>query len=461
MIAPARAAAFQTLRTVETGRVDLGTALARARTRLADPRDRALCGEIVTGTLRARGAVDYQIARVAGRPLAKLDPEVLTALRMALYQILYLARVPESAVVNDAVALVRKAGKTSATGFVNGVLRRLARERAALPWPPRPEAPATPTGRAAAVEYLAISGSHPAWLVERWIDRHGFETAEAWVRFNNATPALSLRANTLRTTREALARELEAAGVRTRPSEFAPHGLIVEEGQPLATPLAGTGVFFVQDEASQLVPELLQVDPVARVLDACAAPGGKTVAIAGALGPRGLVVAADVRARRVALLASTLKTAGVPARVVRMTAEGAWPFQPRFTHVLVDAPCSGLGTVRRDPDVRWRRQPEDLPRFAKAQHRLLAQAATVVRPGGRLVYSTCSSEPEENDAVVAGFLATHPQYRLRPLQTLPGLSPAIAALSDEAGCLRTDPARHGLEAFFAAVLQSEAAASTP
>jgi 16S rRNA (cytosine967-C5)-methyltransferase len=452
VIAPARAAAFLVLSTVEAGRLDLGEALARARRTLPDARDRALCSEVVTGTLRARNALDHQIARAAGRPLTRLDPEVLTALRMALYQILYLERVPASAVTNDAVALVRRAGKSSAAGFANGVLRRLARERDSLPWPPRPDTVASPADRELAIRHLTISGSHPAWLVERWIDRHGFETAEAWVRFNNTPAALCLRVNTAMTTREAVVQELEAVGVRTRPTRFAPQGLLVEEGQPLGTLLADTGRFLVQDEASQLIPELLQVDGSACVLDACAAPGGKTVAIAGALGPGGLIVAADVRSRRVAILAATLRTAGVPARVVHMPTDGAFPFLPRFSHVLVDAPCSGLGTIRRDPDIRWRRTPDDLPRFAAQQQQLLTRAAEVVRPGGRLVYSTCSSEPEENDEVVTQFLAAHPRFTRHPVQSLPGLPPALVALADDAGYLRTSPSRHGLEAFFAAVL---------
>ena len=453
MIAPARAAAFNALRAVGTGRVDLGAALARAREGLADSRDRALCSEIVTGTLRARDALDHQIARVYGRPLARLDDEVLMALRMGLYQLLYLERVPASAVVNDAVALVRKARKASATGLVNGILRRLARERDSLPWPPRPDSPVQPSDRADAIRYLATSGSHPAWLVERWLDRHGFEKAEAWVRFNNTPAPLTIRANSVYGRRDEIAGELAALAIPTRPTNVAPEGLIVEAGQ-LPERVAGAPVrFLIQDEASQLIPELLQVTTEAWVLDACASPGGKTVAIAGALGPQGLVVAADVRAHRVALLAATLRSAGVRPRVVHMSPDGGWPFLPRFTHVLVDAPCSGLGTVRRDPDIRWRREPEDLARLATVQDRLLGHASSVVAAGGRLVYSTCSSEPEENEAVVRRFLQTHPQFSLRPLETLAGLPPAIAALADNEGFLRTDPSRDGLEAFFAAVMQ--------
>jgi 16S rRNA (cytosine967-C5)-methyltransferase len=189
------------------------------------------------------------------------------------------------------------------------------------------------------------------------------------------------------------------------------------------------------------------------VLDLCASPGGKTVALAAAAGVEGRVVACDVRPKRIALLRETLARCAVThARVVHVDAEAPLPFRAAFDRVLVDAPCSGLGTVRRDPDIRWHRRPEDLPRLAAAQQDLLARAAAVVRPGGRLLYSTCSSEPEENAEVVRAFLGTHPGFRTVPLQSLP-LPSAVRALADEDGWLRTSPPRDRLEAFFAALLE--------
>lgn len=452
MIAAARAAAFDVLEAVETGRLDLGEALARARRGLDDPRDQVLLAELAAGTLRWRGALDYQLARASGRPLERLDAAVLRTLRLGLYQLLHLDRVPAHAVVHDAVALVRRAGVARAAPLVNAVLRRLARERDALQWPERPTAVATPADRERAIEYGVHTCSHPRWLVERWLAREPLDLVDAWLRFNNAPAPLCLRADTRRTSRDELAVALAAHGVRTRPTRFAPHGLVVESGRPLATPLAAEGLFLVQDEASQLVPELLRPGPGARVLDACAAPGGKTVAIAGMLGA-GTVVAADVRARRVRILAATLRHHDVRAPVVQVAPEGEWPFRQVFTHVLVDAPCTGLGTIRRNPDIRWRRTPMDLPRMAALQTRLLDRAARVLVAGGRLVYSTCSSEPEENEEVAAAFLARHPDFAPRAVQELDSLPDALRSLGDERGWLRTSPPRHGLEAFFAAVFE--------
>jgi 16S rRNA (cytosine967-C5)-methyltransferase len=375
---------------------------------------------------------------------------VLAILRISIFQLLHLDRVPAAAVVNDAVELAGKAGKRSAAGFVNALLRRVSRERAQLPLPAGP-----------AVDFLAITLSHPRWLAARWLARYGFEAAEAWERFDNTPAPLTLRANTLRTTRAALADALEAAGVATQPTRFASQGLSVTSGNPLLTPLAHTGAFFVQDETSQLVGELAGAAPGERILDACASPGGKTTQMAAAMGDSGTIVAADVRGRRLDLLSRTVAESGAGRiRIVQANARGLPPFRDVFDLVLVDAPCSGLGTIRRDPDVRWRRTERDLSVLAEAQREMIAQLATVVRPGGRLVYATCSSEPEENEAVVEGFLAGHADFR-RATPALFAGRPELAALLDDRGALKTLPFRDGLEAFYAATLVKQGYVANP
>jgi 16S rRNA (cytosine967-C5)-methyltransferase len=441
VIAPARVAAYETILAVAAGRADLPAALARTRTKLTDERDRALAGEIATGTLRWQGAFDHIIETFAGRPSARLDAEVLAILRISIFQLLHLDRVPAAAVVNDAVELAGKAGKRSAAGFVNALLRRVSRERAHLPLPVEPP-----------LDVLTTTLSHPRWLASRWLARHGFESAEAWERFDNSPAPLTLRVNTLRTTRDALASALAAAGVRTDPARFAAQGLIVRTGNPLLTPLAHSGAFFVQDETSQLVGAFVGASPGERILDTCASPGGKTTQMAAAMNDTGLIVAADVRGRRLELLSRTIGESGAQCvRVVQANARASAPFLEVFDAVLVDAPCSGLGTIRRDPDVRWRRTEADLEPLAAAQREMLAQAATVVRPGGRLIYSTCSSEPEENEEVVRAFLAGHPEFR-RARPAAFEARPELAALLDEEGALKTLPFRDGLEAFYAALL---------
>ena len=447
MTAPARTAAFRALGAIESGRRDLPGALVESRSRLEDERDRSLAAAIVHGTLRWQRACDYLIERVSARPLQAIDGDVLVILRLSLYQLLHLDRVPAAAVVDDAVSLTRTAGKRSASGFVNALLRSILRQRHKLPLPPRPGDLAD---REAVLLYLGVTWSHPDWLVERWLDRVGFERAEKWVQFNSEPAPLALSVNRLRTTREELRAALSRDGIECENTRVAPHGLRVVAGNPLRR--QSHDHFLVQDEASQLVPLAVDAQPGERVLDLCAAPGGKTILMSGDMRDSGTLVACDVRARRVALLREMIRQAGCQAaHPVHVAATGELPFQAVFDRVLIDAPCSGLGTVRRDPDIKWRRQAHGLEGFADRQLALLYRAAAVLRPGGRLVYATCSSEPEENEAVVGRFLDGHPAFRLIDLRR--DGRPELAPVLDDRGMLRTTPFTHGLEAFFAAALK--------
>ncbi len=448
MIAPARLAAFEVLRAVASRRFDLGSALARARQHLKDERDRALAGEIAIGTLRWQGAFDHVISSFAGRSLDRLDLDIVDILRMAIFQLLYLDRVPAAAAVKDAVDLAGKAGKGSAGGLVNAVLRRVSRERRQLPLPLRPGDPAD---RDAVLAYLVTTLSHPQWLVERWLDRVGFEAAERWARFNNSHAAPTLRVNTIRATGEQLQQELIGRGIDVEPARFAPDALMVRAGNPLATDLDARGMFVVQDEASQLVALYAGARPGERILDACASPGGKTIAMAGSMSRTGLIVASDIRGRRVALLDRTVRRSGATnVRVVRADVRASPPFRTVFDRVLLDAPCSGLGTLRRDPDIKWRRSAGELVELAQAQLMMLERLATVVVPGGTLVYATCSSEPEENDEVVERFLVRRSDFRLvSPANP----HPSLARFLEADGRFRTLPHRDGLEAFFAVMLE--------
>ena len=420
MIAPARIAAIEALGAIDDQPLDLGEAIARARQPLRDERDRALLLEIVTGTLRMRGAIDYQIAARSTRPLDRLDAAVLRVLRLSAFQLLYQSRVPASAIINDAVELTRRAGKSSAAGLVNAVLRKIARERDQLSWP----------------DDLAVVHSHPRWLVDRWIDRHGRGATEAWLQFNNRAPSLCLAVNRTLVSRDDLAKELAAGGVTTEPTSRARHGLHVIDGHPLRLDAFKDGRFIVQDEASQLIAELVDVAAGARILDLCASPGGKTLTLSATTGPSGRVIACDVRPHRVRVLSRTTRRCRLAnVQVVHIQGDGPLPFRDvSFDAILIDAPCSGLGTVRRDPDIKWRRSAADLPRFAAAQRDLLARAADLVRPAGMIVYSTCSSEPEENEHVVTALLQQRRDFRLeRTHETL--------------------PFRDGLEAFYGVVLR--------
>ena len=436
MIAPARLAALDALRQIDGERLDMGEAVARVRKPLTDERDRALLLEIVTGTLRMRAAVDHQLASRLTRPLGRLDAMVREILRMSAFQLMYLTRTPSSAVINDAVDLTRRGGKTSATGLVNAVLRSLNRDRQQLTWPERPE-DASDLG--AMAKYFSIVHSHPEWLVTRWLGRHGSEDTERWLEFNNRAPVLCLVPNRAQASREALQEELASDGVETEPTTHATHGLHVLNGPALATRAFREGRCLVQDEASQLIGELVGAQRGDRILDLCASPGGKTVAMAADLGASGLLVATDVRRHRLRVLTDTLSRCRLTrARVLQVPSSGALPFvDGAFDRVLIDAPCSGLGTVRRDPDIRWRVAEGDLPALAATQLALLLRTAPLVRAGGTVVYSTCSSEPEENQRVVAAFLAAQRGF----VETRVHL---------------TLPFRDGLEAFFGSVLERRA-----
>jgi len=447
MTAPARTAAFRALVAIDSNHRDLPTALVESRRTLGDERDRSLAAAIVHGTLRWQRACDYLIERVSARKLESLDQEVLVILRLSLYQILHLDRVPSAAVVDDAVSLTRTAGKKSAAGFVNAVLRSTLRQRRNLPLPARPDDPAN---RDAAMHYLGVSWSHPDWLVTRWIDRYGFEQTEKWLQFNNEPAPLTLSVNRLRATRDDVRTSLSADGIECENTVFAPHGLRVVSGNPLRQ--ASQDLFLVQDEASQLVPLAVDAQPGERVLDLCAAPGGKTVMMSGDMGDSGLLLACDVRTRRVALLRDTIRRAGVQhAHPIHVPTQGALPFSADFDRVLVDAPCSGLGTVRRDPDIKWRKHENDLAGLAERQLTLLRRAATVLKPGGRLVYATCSSEPDENEIVIDQFLAAEPGFQVLDLRR--NGRTELAPVLDDRGMVRTLPFEHRLEAFFAAALR--------
>jgi 16S rRNA (cytosine967-C5)-methyltransferase len=410
MIAPARLAAAEALRAIDEG-TDLPTALHRARAPLTDRRDQALLTELVSGTVRMRAALDYQLARHSARPIETLDPEVRRVLRLGAFQLLYLARVPASAVVNDAVRLARVGHVSSAAGFINAVLRATARVPRPLSWP---------DGHLA--ERLATEYSHPQWLVARWLDRLGEERTRAWLTFNNLPPSMTVATNRTRGTRDHLASALAAEGVATQPTRRAPDGLqVTTPGLTDSSALKG-GLCLIQEEASQLLAHLGTVPEGGRVLDLCAAPGGKTMTLAARVGPTGLVVACDVRPRRLRVLRDTVRRCQLSrVRLVQVPPEGPLPFaHGAFDLVLVDAPCSGLGTLRRDPDIRWKIRPEDLARLSRVQTSLLDRAAPLVARGGQIVYATCSSEPDENEQVVEAFLATHPEFtRTAQHQTSP------------------------------------------
>jgi len=434
-VSQARYEALRILVRVEQDKAFADIALEHALDKAKlDARDAGLCTEIVYGTLRWRRHLDWRLAPHLNRPLAKLDPWVRALLRLTAYQILFLDRVPRWAAVDEAVSLARlKARKPGPAEFVNAVLRALT--RAAAP-PPLPALPAEAAG---------VRWSFPDWIAARWIARYGIREAEALMGALNERPPLTIRANALRITREALAARLRDEELaETRPTGLAPEGLIVERGQVARWAAFAQGWCAIQDEASMLIARLLAPEPGELVADTCAAPGTKATHLAELMQNRGVIIAMDPQPARLKLVGSAAARLG--ARIIQAHLGTVATLAPRWRgrcdRVLVDAPCSNLGVLRRNPDVKWRRAEADLARLGDKQRGILGAAASLVKPGGRLVYATCSLEPDENEDVVRPILEKSPEWQVDAPADFP-VTPAAD------GFVRCLPHVHGTDGFTA------------
>ncbi len=411
---------------------------------LAGP-DRQLAVLLVRGVLRQQQFLDGIIARFSSVPPAKMKPLTLMALRVGVYQLFFLDRIPASAAVNETVK-VMKAEKQPRwlVNFVNGVLRTIARQRASLPGPDVAGADGTPVL------------NHPDWLLRRWRARYGRERTEEICRLNNREPPLVLRVNTRLISREALADRCRRAGHEVRNGSYAPDGLVLESGAGAVAGLPGfaEGMFQVQGEAAQLATLLLA--PFAagrRYLDACAGLGGKTGHLAQLLPAEAELTAVEPDRRRFTLLGENLRRLRAGGNITLFNGgldEFAGSGGGRFDAILVDAPCSGTGVIRRHPDIRWNRREDDLRSYQRQQACLLHTAASLLAPGGILVYATCSLEPEENQQVIDAFRKTHSGFT--PADCRAFLPPAADRLITADGCFSPTPA-DGLDGFFAARLE--------
>jgi 16S rRNA (cytosine967-C5)-methyltransferase len=436
-VSPARRAAFSILRRVEEEGAYASVLLAASEDELR-AEDRALCYELVLGTLRWQLWLDSLIEHYAGRRPESLDAPVRRALRLGLYQLRFLSRIPASAIVNESVNLAYLSRLRSAAAFINAVLRRAVRE---MDYDPAANV-------SEQIERLAIETSHPVWLLERWIDAFGVEEAAAFARANNVAPPTAFRVIGERASVQEVLEELSAAGGVITSSQIAPQSWRIEGAGGSLRRLASEGKIYLQDEASQLVAHVLDAQRGERVLDVCAAPGSKTTHIAALTPELSLIVAGDVHGHRLQTVLAAASRQGIKRlRAVVHDGEVALPFAANaFDRVLVDAPCTGTGTLRRNPEIRWRITNRDVSELSLRQGLILGNAARMVRPGGRLVYSTCSVEREENEEVVARFLDNHAEFRKLPL-TLP------ASLQSNEGEARIWPHRDGADGFFIACLE--------
>jgi 16S rRNA (cytosine967-C5)-methyltransferase len=408
-------------------------------------RERALLLELVQGVKRWEIRLDYLLARLAAQPLKKMHPLALNLLRLGAYQLLWLDRVPARAVVSEAARLAKNRGlATAQVGFINAVLRRLAAgDLPALP---------DPTGDPALA--LAVIHAHPEWLARRWLARYGPEEAGARLAANNLIPPLTIRVNTLKTDPATLAARLAREGVTAASCRFSPVGLRLTalEAAPLELPSYREGLWLFQDEGAQLVTYLSGVSPAQRVAEIGCGRGGKTTHLAEMMRGRGLLLALDYHRGRLREARGNLGRWG--ANQVQLLQGDATRPLPIKNHsldlVVVDAPCSGLGILRRHPEIKSRLQEKDLATFPPRQLAKLEQAGGLLRSGGRLLYVTCTPEPEENEEVVAAFLKTHSNFHLLPDPD--PLPPAARSFLQPPGFFRTSPATSDLDGFFAAVL---------
>jgi len=433
----AREVALEVLHRVDAGQAFSGVLLRRVLERAGLPAaDEALAAELTLGTLRHRAEVDWALSHVSHTPLDDLPSRIRAVLRMGAYQLMFLDRIPASAACSQAVELAKRFGHPGTARLVNAVLRRVAAAPEVIP-----EDASTPEG-------IALRHSHPLWLVRRWVDRFGVDEARALCRTNNVAPPASVRLNTLRGTPASVAAAIDALGVVTAPSVVSPDGARIVRASPHARRAAyAEGWVSPQDEGSMLVSRLVAPRPGETIVDACAGSGGKAMHLAALMENRGRVVAADIVPAKLAACARHAKRLGVTIVETHLLAARSLTdvLPAGADRVLVDAPCSGLGVIRRRPEIRWRIQPDQLRALAGRQRAILEDASAAVRPGGLLVFSVCTLEPEEGPAVVSEFLAAHPEFDPEPIE-----GAAFARAPRGPGAFLY-PHLHGTDGFFVAV----------
>jgi 16S rRNA (cytosine967-C5)-methyltransferase len=452
VVSPARKIAFDTLLRVEAEGAYASDVLHAELGPKVKSEDAALATELTLGVLRWRGQLDFHLKRLLKKPVTRLDLDVTVALRIGLYQLRFLQRIPARAAVNESVELVKRAKKSSAASLVNAVLRKAANE--SLDPPERFVPTALPLAHR-----LSILHSHPQWMIERWLSRFGEARTIALLQANNRAPRLSVAVYDSK-QREEIVRELKNAGFKVIDGHLLTTAFAVSGGNLARSEAFRSGRISIQDEASQAIPLLLDVSAGDRVLDVCAAPGGKATHLARAVG-NGLFVATDRHAHRLRAMNAQLERLGLKnVLLAELDATKDLPFGTKFERILVDAPCSGTGTLARHPEIRWRLRPEQIDEFHRLQVAILGSALASLAPGGTLVYSTCSLEGEENQEVITETLGKNDSVRRvlggASIQNLERyLAPGVKAraLVDETGAFHTLPGEQQTDGFFAAILE--------
>jgi 16S rRNA (cytosine967-C5)-methyltransferase len=434
----ARGAAVKVLTRVEQSDAYLDKLLNRE---LSSPDitdlDKRLLNELATGVLRWQSKLDWVLTGFYHGEFPKCIPIVKNAMRVALYQILFLDKIPHAAAVNESVELIKRLKGERSANLVNAVMRSVIRKINAITYPERDKDVA---------RYLSIVLSHPLWMVRRWLTQFSEEETERLLKANNTRPHLSLRINPMRAGLDDVIGELAAAGITPTRSKLHPWMLRVEGMTNIGgNPAFRSGRFTVQDEGAALAVLLTDARPGMRAIDLCSAPGGKSTGLAEMMNGDGEIVAVDKYDVKLRLVEQSAERTGFAEIISTAVGDARSIHLEPADVVLVDAPCSGLGVLAKKPDIKWKRRQEDIEPLAELQRSILDHAATLVRPGGHLVYATCTIEPMENEDVVRAFLETHPEFELVPADTI--LPPEVVTPD---GFLQTLPHRHGADGMFGA-----------
>ncbi|MEB3101238.1 16S rRNA (cytosine(967)-C(5))-methyltransferase RsmB [Ferviditalea candida] len=409
--------------------------------------DASLVTEIVYGTIQRNNTIDHFLQRFVNKGLEKLQPWVSSLLRLSFYQLYYLDRIPPHAVVHEAVEIAKKKGHRGISGLVNGVLRNVLRSREELTIP----------DNLPPVKRIALQHSHPEWMVSKWIKQYGERTAEQICASNNEPPKSSIRVNTLKLERTALLERLRNQGLQAEASEIAASGIVARSGGNLALAEGyAAGEFSIQDESSMLVSEITDPQPGMQVLDCCAAPGGKTTHLAEKMHDMGTIWANDVHEHKKKLIEAQAGRLGL--NCIRTQVTDAAHLSERFAEgsfdrILLDAPCSGLGVIRRKPDVKWSKSEREIAGITDIQFSILSDIRNLLKPGGVLVYSTCTLMREENEGMIARFLEQFPEFEPDPELEAMLPEPVREKAMLSAGMVRILPHHFHSDGFFIARLK--------
>ncbi|NLW23164.1 MAG: 16S rRNA (cytosine(967)-C(5))-methyltransferase RsmB [Tissierellia bacterium] len=413
---------------------------------IKDKKDENLIRELVYGVIENLLYIDYIISKLSNIKISKIHPPILEILRMGVYQIAFMDKIPDRAAVNEAVKLSKKYGHRGVSGFVNGVLRNFSRKKEDI----------MKIESRSRSEYLSIKYSHPKWMVEKWIKEYGYEFTESLCKGNNSRPKLNIRVNTLKISRDQLMDRLSAYGYILQKTLYAKDGIIVENPSRITdTEEFKLGYFFIQDESSMLVAQIANPKENSLVLDLCSAPGGKATHLAQLMNNKGKIISRDIYNHKLDLIEENVTRLGIDIIDTEIfdATELDSNLVEKVDYCIIDAPCSGLGIIRRRPEIKWNRKEEDIKDLIQIQRRILNNAKHYIKPGGRIIYSTCTINPDENINLINEFVGENRELKLIGFEELLSCNEKMETANK--GYVQLFPHLHGTDGFFIAKIEKK------